>query len=86
MKRENISKIFQEEKKKIDLNVKTDIKIPVIKKEKNEYIKDEEKQKTKDETPYIDNIFHSIMKIETKKCEEEIGRQLTYSEIRELFG
>jgi hypothetical protein len=94
MKRENISRLFKEEKNKLDKEEKQkvmkDIELKTTKKIISGFKTGEiinpitEKDPVKLET--VEKKFQSILSGATNEFQEKMGRNPTYSEMREMFG
>jgi hypothetical protein len=92
MSKKTISEIFLEEKKKLH----TDIQLKQEKKERldNTQIMREIEVKTEKKVMLIlekgnandNNILQSVLSDGAKEFKEKTGRNMTYSEMREMFG
>ena len=85
MSKKGISQIFLEEKQKLD----TDIKIKELEKEETKKIMRDIELKTEKkvvEITKIESTLQSILSDGAKEFKEKTGRNMTYSEMREMFG
>ena len=90
----NISKLFLEEKQNLDIEAqqKEDKKKEEEEKKKEEEIKkkEEDKKKKEDEKKKEEEKFEkaliSIMSEGAKEFKEKTGRNMSYSEMREMYG